>query len=53
MEQQGHESQDTDLAGQAAALLIGLLHGSKRANHRKGVGAIEELLQVPRVRQQP
>lgn len=49
-DQQAQEGQDNDLAGQAASQLLGLIHGSKRANHRKGPGALDELLQVPRVR---
>lgn len=45
----GPEGQDSDLSVQAAALLTGLVHGSKRANHRKGAGPVDELLQVPQV----
>ncbi|KAK9813998.1 hypothetical protein WJX73_008676 [Symbiochloris irregularis] len=41
------EGQASSSVTQCVALLMGLVHGSKRANHRKGAGELNEVLQIP------
>lgn len=43
------EGQASSTVTQCVALLLGLVHGSKRANHRKGAGELTEVLQIPQV----
>ena len=50
LEQDWSQVSESDPYAQAALLLRGLLHGSKRASHKKGTGALECILAAPQVR---
>ena len=47
LEQDWSQASESDPYAQSALLLRGLLHGSKRASHKKGAGALECILAAP------
>ena len=49
LEQDWSQVSESDPYAQAALFLRGMLHGSKRASHKKGAGALDCVLPVPQV----